>query len=274
MQLEVFVFDLDGTLLNSKKQLSSLNCQMLRALKAANKIVIIATGRHLSQLHHYDLSQADYIITSNGAGIYQPQTKQIEYIVDPLDPAVVQDVVLWCQECRRELSFSNQAQMYRVYFGRDIFKDIKEPYFFADYQTKVQHQQWSEVKKFTKQPVVRIGIRCEQILRTEIIAKFDQKYPNHPTCVVGQSSNAYVEFDTMGANKLIALNKVLEKLNQSLKKVCSFGDSENDVVIFKHIKHSVAMGNADIQTKQHARYVIGDNNSSGLADFVKALLNA
>ena len=43
---KLFVFDLDGTLLNSQSQVSEQNLKALAAAKAKNHLLVMATGRN------------------------------------------------------------------------------------------------------------------------------------------------------------------------------------------------------------------------------------
>jgi len=75
----LFVVDLDGTLLNSQRQIASGDLKALSLLRENNYLVAIATGRSnysfeqlldkLGYLGQADLLPVDYVIFSTGAGI-------------------------------------------------------------------------------------------------------------------------------------------------------------------------------------------------------------
>ena len=52
-----FVFDIDGTLLNSNKQISKKTQEAIARAVAYNKIVILNTGRNSAELEKYLLKE-------------------------------------------------------------------------------------------------------------------------------------------------------------------------------------------------------------------------
>lgn len=272
MNPKVFAFDLDGTLLSSKKAIFATNLKSLnQALDLGHK-VIIATGRNLSQITPYlqVLSRVQYFITSNGGAIYDNFTHTIRYLAKPLDQTVVETIVNLAKEIKRELQFTNYTRLYRVYFGTKIRDDITEPNFFADASQNPHYDEWETVSDLIKGPIIRIALRCERKLREPILASLLAKYEGTKLCHLAQSGNAYIECDGYDVCKYHALTQILS--TEELANLYYFGDSENDLSILQVVKHSVAMGNASSEIKQRCQYVIGDNNSLAIAEFLQKLL--
>ena len=76
----------------------------------------------------------------------------------------------------------------------------------------------------------------------------------------------------MGAHKGKALAVACEDLGIGLDEVVAFGDSGNDVEMFKVAGASVAMGQADDDLKSAATYVSAPNDQDGVAVAVERLL--
>lgn len=79
--LSIVFSDLDGTLLNSQREVSKATMHCLHMLKEKNIIRVIATGRS-----YYSFKQAvsadfpaDYLIFSSGAGVYNLLTDELLY---------------------------------------------------------------------------------------------------------------------------------------------------------------------------------------------------
>jgi hypothetical protein len=70
--LETFIFDLDGTLLNSQHQLSATTIAALLHLRANNARLLLATGRHMTDVRGYvqQLGGGIAAISCNGANIH------------------------------------------------------------------------------------------------------------------------------------------------------------------------------------------------------------
>lgn len=76
---DIVFTDLDGTLLNSAKQVSRQTLDLFHALKARGVLRVIATGRSYFSLQKVlaDDFPADYLIVSSGAGIVEMRTRQL-----------------------------------------------------------------------------------------------------------------------------------------------------------------------------------------------------
>lgn len=272
MTTKVFAFDLDGTLLNSQKEIFAENLKCLNCVMDLGHQVIIATGRNLSQITPYlkTLSGVQYFITSNGGVIYDNFNHTTEYLAKPLDQEIIQTIVKLGIEIKREIQFTNYTRLYRVYFGTDIRKDITEPNFFADASPNPRYDDWEDVKDLINGPVLRIALRCERKLREPLLTYLLTKYQNTKQCHLAQSGNAYIECDGFDVCKYRALTKILSA--EELSNLYYFGDSENDLSILRQVHHSVAMGNSSPEIKRHCQYVIGDNNSLAIAEFLQELL--
>ena len=79
--IKMIVFDLDGTLLNSKKEVTNESKNYLRKLKQQGYILVVATGRIYSHALQAlkDFSFLNYIITDAGSSIYDLSTNKAIY---------------------------------------------------------------------------------------------------------------------------------------------------------------------------------------------------
>src|SRR6478609_4245588 len=70
--INTFIFDMDGTLLNEKHELSELTLHALKVLRARKNNLVIATGRHINDIRCYieQLGGGIAAITCNGANIH------------------------------------------------------------------------------------------------------------------------------------------------------------------------------------------------------------
>ncbi len=79
---ELIAVDMDGTLLNHKKEISSENQKAIAAARAVGKKVVIATGRPLVGIRRYleqlnMVTDEDYVIAFNGALVQTAQTGRV-----------------------------------------------------------------------------------------------------------------------------------------------------------------------------------------------------
>lgn len=87
-------------------------------------------------------------------------------------------------------------------------------------------------------------------------------------------SNKYmIDITNINTNKGTALKQIQKLFGISSKKTCAFGDSENDIDMFKHAFHSYAMGNAGDNVKKYALKVAPTNNQLGVVCVLKELFS-
>lgn len=79
--LRIVFSDLDGTLLNSRREVSQATMHCLHTLKEKNIIRVIATGRSYYSFQKAVPSDfpADYLIFSSGAGVYDLASNELLY---------------------------------------------------------------------------------------------------------------------------------------------------------------------------------------------------
>jgi len=79
--IKILFTDLDGTLLNSAKRISSANLESLEQLGQSNIVRVISTGRSLFSYRSLqgDSAPVDYLVFSNGAGILDLKTDTLLY---------------------------------------------------------------------------------------------------------------------------------------------------------------------------------------------------
>ncbi len=273
---KAFVFDLDGTLLNSNKEIFPENIKAINDAIIAGHYVAIVTGRNFSQIQPYlePLKQVQYFVVLNGGAIYDNFSKELKFLSQPLDKMLINDVVSTAQSIKREIQFSNYDRLYRVYFGNNIREDITEEGFFKDATKNPKYDNWEEVKHLLDGPIIRIAIRCEKLYRKDILKELQTKYEGTDICHITESSNAYVECDPVGVSKYNTLRMIVLKHWDDLPmdNIYGFGDTENDLSVLSHLKNSVAMGNASSHIKSVCRHIIGDNNTPAIAEFMNTII--
>lgn len=79
MEYKLIAFDMDGTLLNSNKQISKKTQEAIARAVAYNKIVILNTGRNPAELEgFYDiLPSVCYLNYISGAFVYDLKEKSL-----------------------------------------------------------------------------------------------------------------------------------------------------------------------------------------------------
>lgn len=92
------------------------------------------------------------------------------------------------------------------------------------------------------------------------------KYPN--TVFTKAEDNIYC-VNAIKANKGDALEWMANYLGIKMDEVMAFGDNENDLLMLKKAKISVAVSNGEDYVKSQVTNITKDNNHNGVSSFLK-----
>ena len=136
-EFDLIAFDMDGTLLNSQKEVSPLTREALKEADAAGKLIALCTGRCLSELWKplESLPWVRYLICESGAIVYDVREKRLlrQHTIDPalfgriLEAAEQEDVMLQMMSEGRSLLTKEQIpQMphYRIEVYQKMFEEV------------------------------------------------------------------------------------------------------------------------------------------------------
>ena len=232
--------DMDGTLLNSRGQISERTCAVLQKCLDQGHHVLPATGRALPLLPEKikNLSGISYAVLGNGS--------------------VVWDWKKTCALYKKCLPEGSAEQ---------ILKDVREMYRVHQEKAGKESRYYAEVISDGK--VYADSLDREYFLTAEIEGNFaEYMISNHATTSV--AGNA--EFTAEGINKGRGLAILKERLAIPKEQIIAIGDNENDVEMFKEAGISVAMEHAKDPVKQQADFVAADNDHNGAAEFLEKFL--
>lgn len=88
--------------------------------------------------------------------------------------------------------------------------------------------------------------------------------------VIDRGNNFY-ECVPAGHSKATAIEFVLRKYGLSLEDAYVFGDSTNDLAMFKYAKHAILMGNHDTKLEPYASFITKTVEEDGIAYAMKML---
>ena len=93
-QYELIAFDMDGTLLNSRKEITPLTLAALNRAADAGKKIALSTGRCRPELDSYLslIPKIRYLICTSGALVYDVYTQE-EILKRSLEPSLVKELL-------------------------------------------------------------------------------------------------------------------------------------------------------------------------------------
>ncbi|MBR5543722.1 MAG: HAD family phosphatase [Oscillospiraceae bacterium] len=270
MKVSCFVFDLDGTLLNSENKISDIDKETLREISKLGIKVVIATGRSDLQIKEYvhSLGISAPIITCNGGQIKNLVSGEIIYrkllrscdVKDIIDYAIQQgiDYLFYTPDYVYHSSQSERIKLFMNY-NKTAPEKFRVPIRPAcDYPEK---EAYENVLK-----VLIIGNEAT-------IPLLENKFNKDNTLTIVSSGQNLIDIMPENTTKGNAVSELAKYLNIPISEVVAFGDSPNDEAMLCAAGFSVAMGNATDSIKNICDYVTKSNDDFGITYAVNHILN-
>ncbi|MCQ8213087.1 Cof-type HAD-IIB family hydrolase [Cetobacterium somerae] len=257
--IKSIALDLDGTLLNSKKEISKKNIDILRKIYEKGIEILIVTGRSYSATKSIikKLDLPIIAICYNGAKVIDTKNEEILF-EEPLSEEIVKILIKISRENNIHLNLYQdeewfvenkqnwQTQYYKENIGIDAI-EINFDKFLNLLMTKALFvDERSNLEKVEKEILEKIG---------EIV---------HLT----YSQEKYLEVLNKKVNKGKSLERILKIKNLTLETCVAFGDANNDKEMIEMVGYGVAMGNAEDNLKEIAKYKTSSNDNDGVYEFL------
>ncbi len=265
MNIKLIALDLDGTLLNSKKEISQRNFQVLNRCCQNGIWVVPCTGRSVSGIPQemIGIPGVRYAITTNGA-----------VIVDMTQKKIIGTCLLPCEQALELLRFVDSYDvMYDPYInGRGItearfYENLTEYGLSLELQELVRrtrdvHPNILEFVENNGKPVEKINLYFSNM---EERAKLRAELEKRADILVTSSLPNNLEINAHGATKGAALLRLASHLGLESGQTMAFGDGENDFSMIQAAGIGVAMKNGREELIAAADYITDTNDEDGVA---------
>ncbi len=266
MNPHLIVLDLDGTLLNSNKEISPFTEKILKALIKEGHLIIFASGRPFRTMEKFynQLELNTPVIGYNGGELFP---------------------------------MGNDIKGYRTYFEKgDVLKIIDEVGFntFSNIalespskvyilNTDDEFSKWfpgngleviiGDFRKNLNENPQTFLYHINNIDYIERINMIANKI-NKGIKTRAWSGGFFGEFYFDNVDKLYGIEKIINFYNIKKDDVLVFGDANNDILMLKNFKNSIAMSNGCQQAKDVAKYITKyDNDHDGVGIFLSEYFN-
>lgn len=263
---KLLAIDIDGTLINDKKEITQEVNEAIQAAKRKGVKVVICTGRPIGGVHSFieELDLHDqYVVTFNGALVQHSETKEVvsEISLTHEDLMTLYQV---SQELETDMHFFDTNTVYTT--NKDI-----SPYTVLESFVNGVPLRYREIEDISTDmllPKVMFVGEPEDLEKTiaAIPAEFREKYE------MVRSAPYFYEILHPSVSKGNAVKLLAEKLGISREEVICIGDGENDLTMIKYAGCGVAMENAVPSVKEIAQFHTRSNNEHGVAYAIEQLI--
>lgn len=266
MEYKLIAIDMDGTLLNSKNEVSERTRRAI--LKAGEKgtHVILATGRLLTSAiqHSNRINLRRPIISSNGAVVVD-ENKKIIY-----EKSIQREAI-------EAISYlADKENLYYHFYTRDSFysnqyvEDIIE--FYNPKGVKKENMVKFNLYKDIKE-IIDNNIDIYKFIfidnDTKKLYKLREELKNIKNVNVSSSWSNNIEVMEEEVSKGNSLKYLCERLNVKRENVIAIGDNENDMSMINFAGLGVSMGNGNKKIKTIADIITSTNDEDGVAKIIE-----
>ncbi len=279
MTIKAIVLDIDGTLLNDKKEVSKNTREALIDAQKNGIKVVLASGRPtpgmLKYVEELKLDQYNGLLVSyNGAHVLDVCTQE-ELFSQPLSTETAKAILEHLKQFDVKPMIAHGDYMY----VNDVFDGILDlgamgkQFNIIEYESRGGNFQLCEktdLAAFVEFPLHKILVAAQP----EYLQKHAENIlaPFKDTVSGVFSAPMYFEFTDQGIDKAHALEQSLKPLGIQQEHIVSFGDGHNDLSLINYAGIGIAMGNAVDELKSAANKVTATNNEDGIAKALAELL--
>ena len=270
MTYQLLATDIDGTLLNDKKEIPVENINAINHALDIGKAVVISSGRCVDECRHLfrAFPKMQYAICESGAYIYDIQNDQCIYS-KPFDTETVQKILNYSRTKdimiqilgRKHMAISRESWENMKHFHMGQFQKH-----FMDYGSIVD-----DIFEYCREnnwQAEKICLYHPDKAAREITKKQIESLP----VTLAYSEETSLEVSPIGIDKGNGLRILCEHLGIPLAQTIAVGDSYNDLQILKNCGLSVAVSNAKDEIKEICDVIVADNNHAGVKEAIETYL--
>lgn len=264
---KILALDLDGTLTNSKKEITPHTLDILTQAQQKGLRIVLASGRPTqgimplaNQLHLKDYK--GYILAFNGGLIIDCTTGEVIY-QKMLDTSVY-----------KHLYETGNTKDFKILSYKDnciACEDIENKYVrYAAYLNKMKLKKLNNFLDEINFPEPK----CLIVGNEEKLANLEKELSGHyqGKMSIYRSEPFFLEVLPFGIDKANRLEYLLNYLGLKKEELMVCGDGYNDLSMIEFAGLGIAMSNAQDVVKEAADYITLSNEEDGVAAAVKKFI--
>lgn len=284
---KLIAIDLDGTLLDSYGEVSNVNKEAIKTAIQKNVEVVLTSGRMPKAILPIadEINANKYIISANGASIYDVQNNEVIY-ENYMTKEKVLEVIDICEKNNMFYSlYTNNVVLTKSLNYNILYYNSENKNKTEDKKIKinilenvykyVQEYKNNDFLKFTicdDNEIVFKSVlnKLKKIKDVDVleVSHMSRKIINYGS-KEHEVSYYYTEITNQNVDKWTAIENLIEKLNIKRDEVIAIGDNINDKEMIINAGLGIATGNSSPKVKEIADDVVSSNNQNGVAEAIK-----
>lgn len=284
---KLITIDIDGTLLNSYGEVTDRNKQAIQKALDKNIEVVLTSGRMPKAILPIasEINSNKYLISGNGAAIYDIQNDEIIYN-NYMSKKKVLEIIDICEKNSMFYNiYTNNSILTKtlnyniLYYHNENKKNPEDKRIkinvISDLREYVKKYQGDDFLKFTicdndKMVFKSIINKLKTVRDIDVleVSHMSKKIIKHGTEDF-EISYFYTEISNENVNKWSAIEELTKILNITKEEVLAIGDNINDKEMIENAGVGVVTGNSSPLMKEIADEVVASNNESGVAEAIE-----
>ncbi len=262
--IQLLAIDLDGTLLNSAKQITAETADTLRRARLAGVRVILASARppRSTRAFYEQLDLDTPVINYNGALVQDPMENRV-LLHRPIPFQTARSIVDLARGMYPEVLVSAEI-LDRWYTDRVDDRYLTESAKQAGPDVMAPIETWLH------EPLTKLLLLGAPERLTAIALAVRQRYPHDVTMV--QTEDFLLQIMHATVSKAQALRVVAASLAIHREHVMAIGDNANDVGMLQWAALGVAVANAALPAIAVADVVTDHHDADGVAKIVRKVI--
>ncbi|GEK91501.1 Cof-type HAD-IIB family hydrolase [Alkalibacterium kapii] len=251
---KLFIFDIDGTVLNDDKEIPKETKEAIKELSESHDVAI-ATGRNRSMAKEVikELGISHYIVCNGAAAYYKNENIYTNHLNK--------------EDLERLLKTADNHNHQLVY---ETIDDLKR-------RNKIPNARMSDGMKFVGFDVPEYDkefhkenalVQCLLFVSEEEMDIYADKFP-HFRFVRWYKEG--IDVLPVDGSKFLTIKILANHMGINLNNVIAFGDGMNDIEMIKQAGLGVAMGNARTEVKNVADMITDSNENNGISNALREL---
>lgn len=249
---------MDGTLLNSKKELSSNTIALFQELLKQGIKVGIASGRQYRNICEYFPGLQDQLFFISENGTYIVDQNEVVY-ESALPLSFVRDFVGTYSQKEVALVLCSGEVAYLLHASKEQRKEINKYYHVIQEISSLDEIKHSIIK------IAMLDLRGSEEYSYQEVKKIEN-------FEVTLSAHHWVDISNKDVNKGCAL-QVLKKRLQLCKEECmAFGDYLNDLSMMKEVSYSFGIKDGHQVLVEQCSYTCENQDQQGIDEVLESVL--
>ena len=251
--------DMDGTLLDSNKELSPELFPLIESLAEQGVRFVAASGRQYYNLEHIFEPVKDKMIfiAENGSVVFE---NDMNIFASVIAKERVREIV----KAIRQIPGTSPV----ICGLKSAYAESDEPELLKNAEMYYHHYDIMVDILTAEDDICKIAVYDYVNAETNSHAPLLEAFGGQMEIAV--SGEHWVDISNPGCNKGTAINKIQEKYGISYEETMLFGDYLNDYEMMKTGRYSYAMENAHPQLKEICSYTAKSNDENGVVEAIRA----